>query len=198
MIAMLNRATRMVLALLNKVGFMRCFWSFESSNEAKNLIDSDVGKVTTSGLCYTKKPGLVIGVSNPLVFSIRGGGRNSQVCNPVIVLDPVEVINSTIRKASIDVQPRKTMCLKRLLVNLNYYVSTATNKSSMVATLRAIFNVFGSSEVSGFWIVVKKFAQQFCGNIGLSHDAPYQQIGQRPDSVCSGFGPRHFNTMVTT
>jgi hypothetical protein len=37
--------------------------------------------------------------------------------------------------------------------------------------------------LSGFWIVVKKFAQQFCGNIGLSHDAPYQRIGQRPGRV---------------
>jgi hypothetical protein len=46
----------------------------------------------------------------------------------------------------------------------------------------------------GFRVVVKKFAQAFCGKIGLSHDAVLSLCGQRPGGASTPFGLRHFNT----
>lgn len=131
------------------------------------------------------------------VLLILRRSAKTKVGYAVVVFNPVYVIQPFIRPFTMNIQPRKSMSDIAASVNLAGDVSacdlplhTASNEPSKLWSLTY------PSQVSGIWVVVKKFAQACCGKIGLSHDAPYKRIGQRPRCVTSTSRLRHFSGIL--
>jgi hypothetical protein len=57
----------------------------------------------------------------------------------------------------------------------------------------SIAKLLAPSKHTGFWCVIKNFAQTLRGKIGLSHDAVLSQIGQKLTCVSAHGGLRYFN-----
>jgi len=129
-----------------------------------------------------------------LVLAILGCGGVTQIRNPVVVTNAVNVVDVASRPRPVNVEPSKSV----LSVAFTGHPNTAI--PTLVVSVTGPFtgqldasSIHKPSEYAGLWGVVKKCAQFFCANIGLSHDAPYQRIGQKPRRVTSTPGLRHFN-----
>ena len=128
------------------------------------------------------------------VLLVESVSSLTQIVDPVISLHPVDVVYVSGGPSSMNVKPRQP-------VNFVFAPIYANLKIPLV--VRAIQNLTSfalstakadsTGENACVWVVIKEFAQAFCAKIGLSHDAPYQRIGQKPRRVSSTSGLRHFN-----
>lgn len=120
--------------------------------------------------------------------------RLSDVAKAIVGRLAIDVVNVMPWKCSRHVKPRQPVAVVTLLGNTDGDIairhlgaSTATPEELLIDRR------FYPSKKPCFWAVVENFAQAVCAKIGLSHDAPYQRIGQRPSRVCSTSGLRHFS-----
>ena len=189
----LYSASIMPLALRRKIGGMGKLWRVERSKVVKNIADSYVCVVPVPIFCNAHDSKLVVGMSLPSIFHVTSEGHVAEIGNPVVALDSVDMVNHLNRKSSMHIQPSKAMSLKCIVGDFYYAISSGTYVSSgndsCISESRASRN---PSKNPGFWIIMKKFAQAFCGKIGVSHDAVLSLIGQRPARVDSTCWPRHF------
>lgn len=179
----LYRAALMLFSFGYKICCMSKFWGIESAKVVLLAIGANLRPEPISSRSNTKKSISVIGLSRNLVFFVQPIRGFTEIANSVIGLDCVDVVNRTERKAPIDVHPCKLMPPIWGAVDSYDNVPLPIDAASKASALPVWRNVFAPSEDSCFWGVVQKFVQAFCGKIGLSHDAPCQQIGQRSGSA---------------
>jgi hypothetical protein len=128
------------------------------------------------------------------VLNISSSADNSKVVDAVVTPNAVDVVNFTIGPDAVNVQPCNSAQAVTDVINFCSDISVAVIASSNVANVNGIDRALAPRKNPGFWVVVEKFAQTFCGKIGLSHDAVLSLIGQRPRGVSALSGLCHFNT----
>ncbi len=180
----LYRAAGVLLTLRRNVGSMGKFWCGETPKEAKNLVCSYVRGVPAPEQRDPHDSKFIVGMSRSLVFHIGYEGYVAKISDPIVALDSVDVVDHSNRKTSVNIQPRESVGLEYSAAYCDAGVSSRISICSSNASFAsASSSVNAPRKYSGFWVVVQKFAQAFCCNIGRSHDAPYQQIGQRSGSA---------------
>lgn len=133
-----------------------------------------------------------------LVLAILGGGGVAQIRNPVVVTNTVNVVDVPSRPSLVNVEPSKSVLGVAFSGNPNTAIPTlVVSVAGPFPGQLEVPSIHKPSEYAGILVVVKKCAQFFCANISLSHDAPYQRIGQKPRRVTSTPGLRHFNMRGT-
>jgi hypothetical protein len=119
----------------------------------------------------------------------------SKVGYAVIRRLAVDVVDFVVRPFAVDIKPRKPVRPVLASVHPYGYVAFWVGKINNWAKCNAIGSPNLSAKDSSIGVVIQKFAQAFCGKICFSHViAPFQRcVGEKPDSVGSGFGLRYFN-----
>lgn len=137
----------------------------------------------------TNRP--VLGASVLLVESVR---RFTQVGYSVVRRIAVNVVNVTAWPNTVYVEPRETVHLVLPIVNHDLDVPLFVGAAQNVTGFRPT-HVHTSGEQAGVWGVCEKLANSICAKISFSHAVvPHKRwFGQKPDSVPSGFGLRHFS-----
>lgn len=116
----------------------------------------------------------------------------SQIAKSIISIIAVYMVNTICGPFSNNVKPSQTVRI--IVATINGYfessdiVFASCNVSSFMQKRIIVipsFKITAPSKNAGIWIVMKDFAKSFCGKIGLSHDVPFTQIGQRPGRVIS-------------
>ena len=136
--------------------------------------------------CDAKQPGCLIAFGGAKkIAPILNPRHVSQVGDPVVVLDSVDVIDLMLGPFPVHHKPSKPMGLVSPSVNVDIDVSRSisTTGNSARSCIGAGHNQ--PSEKAGGWIVRKKFAQARKGKIASSHEAVPSLIGQRPAGVGS-------------
>lgn len=187
-----NSAGVMKLPLCLKVCGASKFWRLKSAKVHANFIDLNAGPPVVSISGNTERAVTIVGSTLPDVLYVLALRNITQVCNSVVAWVSVNVVNAKFRPFAIDIKPRNAMLFDFLAANPNVSVSVFANVSGNVANIDPVGRSDLAREYAGQWIVMKKFAQAFCGKIGVSHDAVLSLIGQRPVSVDSTCWPRHF------
>lgn len=178
-----NSALVMKLPFCLNVRSASKFWRLKSAKVHANFIDLNAGPPVVSVSGNTERAVSIVGSTLPDVLYVLALRNITQVCNSIVAWVSVNVVNAKFRPFAIDVKPRNAMLFDFLAANSNVSVSVFANVSSNVANIDPVGRSDLAREYAGQWIIMKKFAQAFCGKIGLSHDAPYQQIGQRSGSA---------------
>ena len=128
------------------------------------------------------------------VLNISSPVDNTKICKPVVTPNPVDVVNFPLGPLSVGMKPSKPVHTVAGVADFHSEVSASVIASSNVTDVNRISRAHTPRKNPGFRVVVEKFAQMFCGKIGLSHDAVLSLIGQRPRGVSALAGLRHFNT----
>lgn len=185
----------MMLSLRDQIGGMGKFGRIKPAQEMRSAIKVDACAPFSAGRIPTgtqQMRALVVPHCPPLVLVILAGRCLAQIRNSVIRWRAVDVVYFSNRPRAMDVQPCQSVTAAHPAVNHDDQVA-----STVQATGRSVsVDAFTSSppcKHTGFWVVVKQFAQTLRGKIGRSHDAVLSLIGQRPARVCSTGGPRHFS-----
>lgn len=134
------------------------------------------------------------------VLSIFTFCCKSNVFNPVVVSYAVNVVDAFWRKATVNIKPCKSMGRVSATINNNNTISLVANTSGTLSS-KIVSNANGfvvPRKNTCFVVVVEKFAQAFCGKIGLSHAVvPCKQwFGQKPRRVTSTSGLRYFSSCI--
>lgn len=184
---------RMNLALFFKVGRVGKFWSGEKPDVLCFPVGGYSGGPLSSVSGNTKKSMGVVGLREGFVLPILRFIGFSEVANSVVRSVPVDVVNAPFWKRSVGVKPCKPMGRVKLSIDLNLGISDGINASGFAANSSLRPSVPFVVEKSSLWIVGKKFAQTFCGNIGSSHDDLSYRLDWLEASLCiSTSGLRHF------
>jgi len=128
-------------------------------------------------------------------FSVFGFDMFRKVCDTVVCkvrVQPNDFAN--LRENPIDIEPCKRMGVVFIPVDTDAKIPAGSTMPRLVPSGFVGAAVDAPSKNPGIWVVVKKFAQSFCGKIGFSHDAVLSLCGQRPGGASTLTGPRHFNT----
>lgn len=148
--------------------------------------------------CYpvdSKKPAFRIHIGPPNIFPVNALWHIAQIAKAIVRRVPIHVIYLMDRPFSSYV--KQSQPVTKLVRASNGYCDVATLCPAPCAHAGPINAGFpGSHEPrknARLGVVVKKFAQTLRGKIGLSHDAPRKRIGQKPVSVSSTCGLRHFS-----
>jgi Flp pilus assembly protein TadG len=190
----------MVLALGRKVGGAGFFWSKEVTQEDSiavhvNVCTPLVGDIVL-GLAFgnANDSGAVVCSGSPLILAIAAPTYITQVADPVVVPDAVDMVNVVNRPSTINVQPSKAMGFVTAIVNVDLHVS-AIGKVASSAASNSHATAHTPRKNPGLGAVVETFAQEFCGKIGISHAVVLLKrwFGERPSSVSALSGLHHFN-----
>lgn len=194
----LNSAKRMHFALGFKVGGMRLFRCRVLPEVVTAPIDSDLSKPRNGGFMFPlgnpEKTASSVRAAFAHVLLVFGFGRASQIGPSVVSPIPVDMVNFMRRPFSGHVEPRKAVRLVRIPVEPYRTVFlNGLDCSGCGVGMNCIRHPNAPRKHTSLGIVMKNFAHALRGKIGLSHDAPVKRIGQRPVSVSSTCGLRHFN-----
>lgn len=190
-----NSAVFVQPSLRFKVGSMGKFRRLEIPNRQGFIANLNSCFPLNSISGYAQKPMRVVGPASLYVLIIFALRNILQVCNSVVAFVAVYVVNVEIRPQPINKEPRSAMRFKSDSINPYAYVSIVPDGSGNIAHIDSVGRSDFARENAGKWIVMKKFAQAFCGKIGVSHDAVLSLIGQRPARVDSTCWPRHFTAI---
>lgn len=192
-----KRAERMIFTLRLNVGKVRRLWRVEGAKVNVLSIDPN-GRLPLprAKLFHAQQPAGVTNSRLTLVLAVLRRACVSQVRNPVVVGDAVDMVDITFGPLTVHIKPSEPV----------FCVPLADHPDTAVAALdvfppcpvsRLNFGRLGQQprKYSSFWFVVEQGAKKLCGKIGSSHDALLKLIGQRPGSASTLAGLRHFNAM---
>lgn len=136
--------------------------------------------------CDAKQPGCLIAFGGAKkIAPILNPRHVSQVGDPVVVLDSVDVIDLMLGPFPVHHKPSKPMGLVSPSVNVDIDVSESVSTTRDSARNCIGASRYQPSENAGCGIVRKKFARTRKGKIGSSHEAVPSLIGQRLAGVGS-------------
>lgn len=188
-----NRASAVQPALCLKVDLMGLFWRIVGAKAYLLSVHSDLCQPSLFVRRDAKEAAEVAFFSFAHVLLVAHVRNIAQVCKAVIQRVAVDVVNLVKRHFASDVQPSKPMCGHVYAVNADVSATALNPSGRLVCSLSASSGV--PSEDTRIWVVVKKFAQAFCGKIAGAHTvAPVKQwFGKRPASVSALCGLRYFS-----
>ena len=180
--------------LLGNIGAMRFFGGFKVAKEMSFAFVADHGHVFGSALADPKYSSFTVRPDASDVADVFLVRDSSQVAEPVIIPDAINVINEALGKFTRLVKPSKPMGFVWRIINVDVDVA----RDVLVArhsSLQAFSSALKASKNAGLRIVVQKLFQALLrqGIVHLSHViTPSQRwIGQRIEGVTSTFFPRH-------
>jgi hypothetical protein len=185
----------MKLLLGIKVGGMREFSGAETTEKFWNTESIYSGLPLFAVARDTSKPGC-IGAALLLIVAILDRFGLSKIGEFVVLPIAVNMVYLVIWPAPMHVKPCEPMCKEPTRIDHDQQVVGTVFAGYNIAHINAVTCTYQPSKEACIWIVVKNFAQSLCAKIGLSHDAHYQRIGQKPRRVCSTAGLRHFSPMA--
>ena len=181
---MLNRAALMLFTLLSKIGFVRGLRGGVGSEVLEFVSDSDARLKLAAHLTNAKKSCRVVVVRRLSVLVVQCARGRAQIDKSVVVFDPIDVVNQLGGKIPMHVQPCEPVRQVTAPLDPDAGVVIGGNWGAGDAALFPnAGGVYTPSEKASFGAILQNASQKFCGKIGRSHDAPYQQIGQRPGRV---------------
>lgn len=132
------------------------------------------------------------------IANVFGSRHNAQVAQSVVVADAIDVVDLAIRFSAVGVEPRKSVQSVILVGDLGSQVPGPVGGANHIANLYGANRADTPSKDASLWVVVKKFAQAFCGKIAGTHAvAPVKQwFVERPVSVSALCGLRYFSMGV--
>lgn len=169
--------------------------SFEDTKVLLDAIEGDIGLPHAAGSrLHTLGLSCTIDSSGSKVLKVLGTGSASQVCDPVVVSNAVDVVNVVRRPFTVGMKPRKPMSPVVPAINTDKRIAVVIDSEGNVSTSAcgAASPTDSPCEDPRLRVVVEKLAQTLRGNICLSHEALQLLIGQRPASVDALRGLRHF------
>jgi len=147
----------------------------------------DSGSPILTGRTNAKNAATAMFVRGCSILCIYIRRSFSQIRKSVVKTICVYMVNNFKRPSAFDVKEGKSMRFVWRAINIYLKTNVAAFASNLcssnVATHGIPLPIDNPSKYSSFLVVVKKFAQAFCGKIGFSHDALLMLIGQRPLSV---------------
>lgn len=191
-----NRASAMQPALCIKVDLMGLFGRIVGAKAYLLSVHSDLCQPSLFVRRNAKESAEVSFFGFTDVLLVAHVRNIAQICKTVVQRVSVDVVNLVKRHFSRDVQPSKPMRSHVYAINADVSATTLHPSSWLVRSPSAASGV--PSENASLWVVVKKFAQAFCGKIAGTHAvAPVKQwFGKRPVSVSALCGLRYFSMGV--
>lgn len=122
---------------------MRLFGRFEHSEPTPVAIDSNRGCPLFPRFSDAEKPVLAIAMRPALILPVRRQRHVSQVAQPIVVSNAVDVVNLSVRPHPFCANPRNAMPKKCFSAKQDFAVSTGTQHSSFAADLHAIRSAHG-------------------------------------------------------
>ena len=95
-------------------------------------------------------------VRSSRVCPVLAIGGQAQIYDPVVVSNPIDVINLVWRELSVNEKPRKPVSGIGLAIHLNKAVSLTPLYVPSLATGCAVFKANPPREMASFWVVVKR------------------------------------------
>ena len=192
----LQRVHRMMLSLGRDVGCVGFFGAVKGSKVNCFALHFNAGlPFSRPKLPCADKTRSAVASDSSLVLAIFSGRNISQVCNPVVVTNPVNVVNVTFGPDTVDVKPSEPV--GAILSPLNADASVSL-RGCDEASFGSCFGKLVACDAIGknarFGVVMQKVFKLGLGDSisGFSHViAPSQRwIGQRIEGVTSTFFPR--------
>ena len=140
-----------------------------------------------------KNAAFAAGICNPLVLGVDVVCGYSEICNPVVVFNSIDMVDLAVRPFAIEMQPSKSVCAKAASPEFDINVAFGLFVASHIADSRSSVIVRNPScKNASDRVVVKKLAKPLSGMIEVSHEAPLMLIGQRPRAIAIRFGASPF------
>lgn len=168
--AELDCASFVHVSFCAEVGPMGELWRTEGPQPVANATSLDGGRPAPFVLARSKKSA---GAARPRaadVLRVNGVRRITQIVDTVVVPDPVYVVDLIGRPSPMDVEPCEPVGQVQRAANPNQKVPVAPGASSSVACL-LVRGTHQARKYTSLWIVIKKFAQTLCGELGFAHNA---------------------------
>lgn len=191
-----NRASAVQPAFGLKVDLMGLFWRIVGAKAYLLSVYSDLCQPSLFVRRDAKETAEVAFFGFADVLLVAHVRNIAQVCKAVIQRIAVDVVNLVKRHFARDVQPSKPVRSHVHAINTNEPSPALHPSSRLVCSLSAASGV--PCKNTRLWVVVKKFAQAFCGKIAGTHAvAPVKQwFVERPVSVSALCGLRYFSMGV--
>ncbi len=151
-------------ALGFKVGGVGFFGGIEKSNVGRLPIGLNIGlPLSAGGSCSNTEIAGGVGFSRfPLVLRVLGVSHVTKVANPVVVTNPVCMVNEVFGPFAMHVQPGKPVHKVGSGVNLCDQVAVGIWCADNPSGVRYLASGL-SGKYAGFRIVVEKLSHAFCG-----------------------------------
>lgn len=134
----------------------------------------------------------LVGFLNALILRVFRVSDFAQIANSVVAFVTVDVVKDAAWKDAMHIKPSQSVRPEGGTIDFDDSITLLSPTGYVACECLAVAGVDSPPKDSGFWIVMKKFAQTLRGKIGLSHDAVLSLIGQRPACVGSTCGLRYF------
>lgn len=180
-----------------KVGFVGSLFCLKRAKRLTNAVRANYSAPFVGDWGDTQQARAAIVVCSSLVLQVPGARYLSQVFKSVVCADAVSMVNHPNGKRSVGVEPCEPVQRVRVKINLHPEVAVFFVQRANWGVNRNAVACFDSpGKYACLRAVMEKFAQTFCGKIGISHAVvPLKQwFGQKPARVDSTSGLRHFNT----
>jgi len=181
----LNRAARTMNAFRSQIGRMGKLGRWKRSKVAANAVNYDARLESSFDFSYAHKSSFAVRSNAELILLIERVCRFSQISDPVVLPNSIDVVYLINRPSASHVEPCEAM--RKMFSTFNSYLQVAfgTWRSCNVTDLNAICASSQTRKNASLRIVSEKFAQALRSKIDSSHDALLMLIGQRPVSVIS-------------
>lgn len=183
-------------SLCRQVGGMSFFCRTEISDVNLSAVMADGGSprigLPESAPVNTTKSRPCTGIGGNQVLVVLGGADQPQIEPTVVSLDAVDMVNRSTWPKACHVKPCQPLGAVQPAVHTDSDVAVYEVGASGFGSCKPSTDSRSADKLTGFRVVMEKFAQNCCAKIGVSHDALQLLIGQRPRRVGSTSRPRHF------
>ena len=176
----LNGATLMQSSLCHNVGFMRSFWRLKDAEICAHAFVDNLSHKTTGMPYHAKQSSRAGALGRALVFGVHTPTDLAQVRKGIVGLIAVYVVNLLSRPFSSNVQKSELVRHRTKTVKHDINVAISSHRTGRHTEFFASLRL-QVSKLTGFWAVVRKFAQSLLSN----HVAP-NQSGKPSKVAASG------------
>lgn len=194
----LDCAANMQLTFSLNVSGVREFFGWEQANSSRFAIRSDSRLPLAIFFGDAKHAAAdIVRLGTSLIGVVGLPCDITQICKTVIGFVKINVVDCVYRPFASNVEPCEPVRVLQATSDSYRNVADLAFASCRSSEKAIHFELANPRKLSGFSVVVKEFAQKFCGKIGSSHAVvPLKQwFGQRPARVDSTSGLRHFNML---
>lgn len=196
----LQRIGDVILALAFKVGRVGLFGRGVIAKRNDFLVDLDNSAPFAVVVVGSKQAAAAFDMRPLLVLHVGAASGHAQVAKPVVIAGPVDMVDFAIRPDTVGVKPNQSVGCVGFAKNLAAPVPQATWKAKRLAGHHAHGRAYAPDQRTGFRVVVQKLLDKSLSQARLlgSHAVVLQKrwFGERPEAVCSSFGPRYFSMRI--
>ena len=167
-----NRAAGVESAFRLKVCLASILWRGEEPEAMLLTKGHDLRYPTVTALGNAEESRGIIGSGSALVLPVQDAIGFAKIADPVVVPDPVHMVDLIDRPNVVDVEPREAVSEIVSAANANAEVSVWPIVPGGIANLDAVRRSDKPSKYARCGIVVQDAAKVICGKLFDSHDRP--------------------------